>query len=95
MTLPAKKQKTRSRTGQCPKCPNSPLVATRVQTTQVDRCQVVGVLFVLAGLAMPFIGLARFKNMVAWWLNKPPAFTRVWAVVTLAVGVFFVWAVAG
>ena len=57
--------------------------------------QVVGVIFVMAGLAMPFIGLARFQRMVAWWLNKPPSFTRVWAVVTLALGVFFVWAVAG
>lgn len=27
---------------QCPKCPNSPLVATRVQATQVDRCQTCG-----------------------------------------------------
>ena len=57
--------------------------------------QVVGVIFVVAGIAMPFIGLARFKSMVAWWLNKPPSFSRVWSVVTLALGVFFVWAVAG
>ena len=57
--------------------------------------QVVGVVFIVAGLAMPFIGLARFKSMVAWWLNKPPSFTRVWAVVTLALGMFFVWAVVG
>ena len=57
--------------------------------------QVVGVIFVVAGIAMPFIGLDRFKSMVAWWLNKPPALIRVWAVATLALGVFFVWAVAG
>lgn len=57
--------------------------------------QVVGVIFVVAGIAMPFIGLARFKSMVAWWLNKPPSFTRIWALATLALGVFFVWAVAG
>ena len=57
--------------------------------------QVVGVIFVVAGIAMPFIGLARFKSMVAWWLNKPPSFTRIWAVATLALGVFFVWAVVG
>ena len=57
--------------------------------------QVVGVVVLVAGLAMPFIGLARFKSMVACWLNKPPALIRVWAVATLALGVFFVWAVAG
>ena len=57
--------------------------------------QVVGVLFVVAGVALPFIGLARFKRMVAWWLNNPPCFTRVWAVAALALGVFFVWAVGG
>lgn len=57
--------------------------------------QVVGVIFIVAGIAMPFIGLARFKSMIAWWLNKPPAFTRAWSVVTLALGVFFVWAVTG
>ena len=27
---------------QCPKCPNSPLVATRVQATEVDRCKACG-----------------------------------------------------
>ena len=27
---------------QCPKCPNSPLVATRVQTIEVDRCKACG-----------------------------------------------------
>ncbi len=27
---------------QCPKCPNSPLVATRVQDIEVDRCQTCG-----------------------------------------------------
>ena len=59
---------------------------SRVPTT----LQVVGVIF-----AMPFIGVVRFTSMVAWWLNKPPSFTRVWAVATLALGVFFVWAVAG
>ena len=57
--------------------------------------QVVGVIFVVAGIAMPFIGLARFKSMVAWWLDKPPSFTRLWAVATLALGVFFVWSVVG
>ncbi len=57
--------------------------------------QVVGVISVVAGIAVPFIGLARFKSMVAWWLNKPPSFTRIWAVATLALGVFFVWAVIG
>ncbi len=57
--------------------------------------QIVGVIFIVAGIAMPFIGLARFKSMVAWWLNKPPSFTRVWAVSTLALGVFFVWTVVG
>lgn len=27
---------------QCPKCPNSPLVATRVQAIEVDRCKACG-----------------------------------------------------
>ncbi len=57
--------------------------------------QVLAVIFIVGGIALPFIGLARFKSMVAWWLKKPPSFIRVWAVVTLALGVFFVWAVTG
>ena len=57
--------------------------------------QVVGVIFVVGGMALPFIGLDRFKSMVAWWLKKPPSFTRIWAVATLGLGVFFVWAVTG
>ena len=57
--------------------------------------QVVGVIFVVAGIAMPFIGLARFTSMVAWWLKKPPSFIRAWASATLVLGVFFVWAIIG
>ena len=57
--------------------------------------QVLAVIFIVGGIALPFIGLARFKSMVAWWLKKPPSFIRVWAVATLALGVFFVWAVTG
>ena len=64
---------------------------SRIPTT----LQVVGVIFVVGGMALPFIGLARFKSMVAWWLKKPPSFTRIWSVATLALGVFFVWAVTG
>ena len=57
--------------------------------------QVLAVTFIVGGIALPFIGQARFKSMVAWWLKKPPSFIRVWAVATLALGVFFVWAVTG
>ena len=56
--------------------------------------QVLALIAVVAGVALPFIGLDRFNRIVAWWSRQPLRFTRAWAVFLIALGVFIVWAVA-
>ncbi len=57
--------------------------------------QVLAVISVVAGGALPFIGLARFNRMIAWWSRQPLGFTRAWSIFIIAFGAFIVWAVAG
>jgi len=52
-----------------------------------------GILILMAGLILPFIRLDRFRNIVAWWTSQGLVFTRSWAGVTLALGLFLAYAV--
>ena len=51
----------------------------------------VGILFIVAGVAIPFIGRARIDRLATWWLAKPDWVLRVWAVAAGALGGAFVW----
>jgi len=51
----------------------------------------IGVFFLLAGVAIPFIGSARIERLATWWLAKPDWVLRVWAVAAGALGAVFVW----
>ncbi len=53
---------------------------------------VVGVLMIMAGLAIPLLGKARLKALVAWWLLKPDSIIRVPALIAIALGAGLVWA---
>jgi hypothetical protein len=47
---------------------------------------VAGILFLLAGVAIPFIGSARIERLASWWLERPDWALRVWAVAAGALG---------
>jgi hypothetical protein len=51
----------------------------------------MGVLFILAGVAIPFIGSARIERLATWWLARPDWVLRIWAVAAGALGGVFVW----
>ena len=51
----------------------------------------MGILFLLAGVAIPFIGRARIDRLANWWLERPDWVLRVWAVTAGALGGVFVW----
>jgi len=51
----------------------------------------VGILFIVAGVAIPFIGRARVDRLANWWLERPGWVLRVWAVTAGALGWVFVW----
>jgi uncharacterized membrane protein YgdD (TMEM256/DUF423 family) len=51
----------------------------------------MGILFLLTGVAIPFIGRARIDRLVNWWLQRPDWVLRTWAVAAGALGGVFVW----
>ena len=57
--------------------------------------QVVAVISIVAGVGLPFIGLARLKQVMAWWSRQSLGFTRAWSACVIVLGAFVVWAVAG
>ena len=51
----------------------------------------VGILFIVAGVAIPFIGRARIDRLAKWWLERPDWVLRIWAVAAGALGGVFLW----
>ena len=51
----------------------------------------MGILFLLAGVAIPFIGSARIERLANGWMERPDWVLRVWAVAAGGLGAVFVW----
>jgi len=54
--------------------------------------EVLAVITVIAGLALPIIGLARLGPLIEWWSQRPAGLIRGWACLVIAFGGFLVWA---
>jgi len=54
--------------------------------------KVFGVLFVLGGLAIPFIGVDRMRAMVDWGIVQGDGWMRANSLIAVTMGAFFVWA---
>jgi hypothetical protein len=67
------------------------LVASVSRTPRVLR--VLGAFIVIAGLFTPFFGVERSRAMFDWWSARGSLFTRAWAMVAVAFGLFIVSAV--
>lgn len=67
------------------------LAAPRSRAPRVFR--VLGALTIVAGLALPFLGVARFDALLAWWTAQGGAITRAWAAVALAFGLLVAYGV--
>lgn len=52
----------------------------------------LGAVSLLAAAAIPLIGFERLQRFVEWWLERPPAFIRAWAVVACLFGAFLILA---
>ena len=57
--------------------------------------QVLAVITMAAGGALPLIGLPRFLGILAWWCRQPSAAVRVWSAFPILLGSFLLWAVLG
>lgn len=55
--------------------------------------RVLGVFFILAGLATPFFGVERARAVFDWWSSQGAWFMRVCAGVPVAFALFIVYAV--
>ena len=67
-------------------------VAPTLRTPRIFR--VLGVFIIIAGVITPFFGVERSRAMFEWWSTQGLYFTRAWAIVAVAFGLFIVYAVA-
>ena len=51
----------------------------------------LGIIFILAGAAIPIMGVARIERLVHWWLARSEGTFRVWAIVAAGFGMLIMW----
>jgi hypothetical protein len=68
------------------------VVAPSSQTP--ETIDVLGILAIVSGLLLPFLGVARFRSALAWWSRQSAAFVRACMALGAAVGIFILWSVA-
>ena len=51
----------------------------------------IGIIFILAGLAIPLMGLSRIERMSNWWLERSDRTLRLWALAAGAFGAVILW----
>ena len=56
--------------------------------------RVFGFIIVIGGLLTPFVGVWASEHILGWWSASGPALVRVFAGVSLALGLLIVYAVA-
>jgi hypothetical protein len=54
--------------------------------------RVVGALSIVAASGILVIGPTRLDTFIRWWLERSPAFIRIWAFVAVAFGVLLICA---
>ena len=54
--------------------------------------RVLGVVVIVAGLAMPVVGIEFFRSQVDWWSTRGPGFHRAWGVFALVFSALLAYA---
>ena len=54
--------------------------------------QVLGVVAIVAGIMIPFMGVERFEALIAWWTKLSPSSQRLWSLAAVAFGAVVLWA---
>lgn len=54
--------------------------------------RILGILFIVAGVITPFVGVERARAIVDWWTVQGPIFMRAWAAIAVVLGVFIICA---
>jgi hypothetical protein len=55
--------------------------------------KMLGVIWVVAGVATPFFGVDRFQAVLGWWSLRSAIVIRLWCLVVVLLGAAIVWAV--
>jgi hypothetical protein len=55
--------------------------------------KVLSVVSLASSVALPLMGVSRFKSILAWWSSQSTAFMRAWSAVAVLMGVFLIWSV--
>jgi hypothetical protein len=66
-------------------------VAPVARTPKLLR--VLGAFIIVAGAVTPFFGVERTRALFVWWSMQGLLFTRAWAMVAVAFGLFIVYTV--
>jgi hypothetical protein len=56
--------------------------------------KVLSVVSVASAVALPLMGVSRFKSILAWWARQSPVFMRIWSAAALLMGLFLIGSVA-
>lgn len=54
---------------------------------------VLGIIFILAGIILPFIGAKRIERFAEWWLKSSDLIIRLWAILAIIFGILIIRAV--
>jgi len=55
--------------------------------------RILGIMILMAGFLLPFIGQKRFRRIVSWWCSQDPSVIRVWAGFSLLFGLLLSYSV--
>jgi uncharacterized membrane protein HdeD (DUF308 family) len=61
------------------------------ETRAPSFVRVIGIMFILAGVAIPLVGFARIERLANWWLQRSDGILRLWALVASAFGAAVLW----
>ena len=53
----------------------------------------LGILIIIGGLATPFIGVERTREMFNWWTSQGSSLARAWPMLAIGLGGFIAWVV--
>ena len=67
------------------------MVAPKTRAPRTLR--VFGVILVVAGLLLPFLGVGFIRGIMDWWLSLGTGIMRAWSVMAIAFGVLLAYAV--
>jgi FtsH-binding integral membrane protein len=70
------------------------LVRAAPGSRATEFLRVFGFIIVIGGLLTPFVGVWASQHILGWWSASGPALVRVFAGVSLALGILVVYAVA-